>query len=135
MCRSRRRSRTGSMRIWSPSGSRTYRSGCARRETRSGSPRSAPAKASAARRFPTPRGPWKRYACAGPSASAALRRPLASSCSGKVSKVSMDFLGDRVGLRGSVENDDTLGEDLGDLTVGAVDLGGEFISLALDAVG
>jgi hypothetical protein len=47
----------------------------------------------------------------------------------------MDFLCDRIGLRGSVEHDDTLGEDLGDLAVGAVDVGGEFISLALDAVG
>src|SRR4051812_48111940 len=134
MCRSRRSSRTGSMRIWSPSGSRTYRSGCARRETRPGSPRSAPANAIAARRFPTPRGPWKRYACAGPSASPALRRPLASSCSGEVSKVSMDFLGDHVCLGRPVEHDDTLGEDLGDLAVGAVDLGGELVPLALDAV-
>ena len=46
----------------------------------------------------------------------------------------MDFLGESVGLRGSVQHDDALGEDLGDLAVGAVDLGGELVSLALDAV-
>ena len=45
----------------------------------------------AAARFPTPGGPWKRYACAGPSASAARSRRFASACSGKLSKTSTDL--------------------------------------------
>ena len=57
MWRSRRSSRTSSILIWSPCGSSTYRSGCARRETRSPSLSSSPANAIAARRFPTPAGP------------------------------------------------------------------------------
>src|ERR687892_683883 len=134
MCRSRRRARIGSMRIWSPSGSSTYRSGCARRVTRSASPRSSPAAGGAGRRFPTPRGPWKRYACAGPSTSAARRSAFASSCSGKVSKLSTDGLGKLVGLLGPVDGNDTLGEDLGELAVGAVDVPGELGALALDPV-
>src|SRR5918994_4562796 len=134
MCRSRRRARIGSMRIWSPSGSNTYRSGCARRETRSASPRSSPANASAARRFPTPRGPWKRYACAGPSTSAARRSRFASSCSGKVSKLSTDLLGDIFGVLRPVDHDHPLREEAGELPVGAVDLREEAAALALDTV-
>ena len=64
-------SRMSSMRIWSPSGSSTYRSGCVRRSTRAWSPSSSAAKRSARSRLPTPGGPCRRYACAGPSASAA----------------------------------------------------------------
>src|SRR5919106_3031999 len=102
--------------------------------TRSRSPSSSAAKAIAARRLPTPFGPWKRYACAGPSTSAARRRAFASSCSGSVSKLSTDGLGKLVGTLRPIDRDYALGEDLRKLTVGAVDLRGEFRALALDAV-
>ena len=42
------------------------------------------ANARATSRLPTPCGPWKRYACAGPSSSAASSRRFASCCSGNV---------------------------------------------------
>ena len=64
------------MRIMSPSGSTTRRSGCVRSTTRRASPSCAPANANAAAVLPTPAGPWKRKACASPSPSAAVKQPL-----------------------------------------------------------
>jgi argininosuccinate lyase len=52
--------RTASIRIWSPKGSSTYRSGCVRRSTRGSPPSSSDANASAVARLPTPAGPLKR---------------------------------------------------------------------------
>ena len=49
--------------------------------------RSSRANARASSRLPTPCGPWKRYACAGPSSSAASSRRFASCCSGKRSNL------------------------------------------------
>src|ERR687884_1084048 len=134
MCRSRRRSRMASMRIWSPSGSSTYRSGWARRSTRSGDPSSSAANATAAAVLPTPGGPWSRYACAGPSASAARSRRLASGCSGKVSNLSTDLHGEVSGRLRSVEPADPLREHRGQLPIGPVDGGAKVTALALDAV-
>ena len=93
------------MRIISPSASITCRSGCVRASTRRGSPSSSPASACAATRLPTPAGPWKRYACAGPSASAASSRRFASSCSGTSAKVAMDLLGELVDGTRAVDDD------------------------------
>src|SRR5947207_1700496 len=135
MCRSRRSSRMSSMRIWSPTGSSTYTSGWARRCTRSGSPISCAAKATAAARLPTPGGPWKRYACAGPSASAARSRRLASACSGKLSNASTDLLRDLVGAAVAIHRLDSIRKHLGQRTVRLVDGAVERLPLALDPVG
>ena len=65
----------------------------ARRRRRAARPRTrAPP-----RRLPTPGGPWKRYACAGPSASAASSSRFASACSGKPWKRVTHLLRDLVG--------------------------------------
>src|SRR6187431_1670442 len=135
MCRSRCSVRTSPIRIWSPTGSSSYTSGCAWRSTRSGSPITSAASASAAARLPTPRGPWKRYACVWPSASDARRRRLASGCSGKVSKLSINESGERFRVLGAVDSEDTAREELRELAVGAIDLGDELVVLALDPVG
>src|SRR5919199_3644657 len=135
MWRSRRSSRMSSIRIWSPTGSTTYRSGWARRVTRPASPISAPANASAAARFPTPGGPWKRYACAGPSETAARRSRFASGCSGKLSNASMDLAGELGGRLRSVDDDDPVRKHRGELTVCAVDGARKVVALALDPVG
>ena len=134
MCRSRRISRTASIRIWSPSGSSTYRSGCERRSTRGSPPSSSDANASAVARLPTPAGPWKRYACAGPSPSAARRSRFASSCSGTLSKLVEHLLRDLARRARAVDRRDPLGEDLGELAVGGVDPRAEVVVLALDPV-
>src|SRR5687767_335994 len=110
MCRSWRNARTSSMRIISPSGSRRYRSGCERVPTRRSSPSSAPANAKAAVRFPTPAGPWSRYACAPPSVSAAVRSRLASACSGTDAKGSIHLLRELVRRSRGIEDDDALGK-------------------------
>src|SRR5690242_7303372 len=135
MCRSRRISRTASMRIWSPSGSSTYRSGCERRPTRGSLPSSSEANATAAARLPTPAGPWNRYACAGPSARAARRSRFASSCSGTLSKLVEHLLGDLARRARAVDHVDPLREDLRQLAVGGVDSRAEVVVLALDPVG
>src|SRR5213083_1254422 len=154
MCRSRRNSRIASIRIWSPSGSSTYRSGCARRSARPRTrslamrseavaalparppapPSSAPANPSAARRFPTPGGPWNRYACAGPSARAASSRRRASACSGKPWKPVTHLLCNLVGRLRSVDRRDPAGEGRAQLAVRLVDLAQELVALALDPV-
>src|SRR5512146_3306516 len=134
MCRSRRSSRTASMRIWSPSGSSTYRSACERRSTRGSLPSSAAANASAVARLPTPAGPWKRYACAGPSPRAAASRRLASSCSGTLSKLVEHLLGDLARRAHAVDGRDPLREVLRQLSVGRVHALAEAAVLALDAV-
>src|SRR5919108_2800672 len=135
MCRSRRSSRTSSMRIWSPRGSTMYRSGCTPLFTRETSPISSAANATAAARLPTPGGPWKRYACAVPSASAARRRRFASACSGNVSKTSTDLLGDLLGRAVALDGGDALRKHLGERTVRVVDRPMELFALALDPVG
>ena len=50
-------------------------SGCSARVV----PTSSRANAQASARLPTPCGPWKRYACAGPSSSAASSSRFASA--------------------------------------------------------
>src|SRR5215210_810271 len=134
MCRSRRISRTASIRIWSPNGSSTYTSGCERRSTRASPPSSSEAKTTAVARFPTPAGPWKRYACAGPSVSAAPSRRLASTCSGMLPKLAKDLLRDLSWRPRAVDGRDPLGEVLGELAVGRVDAHPEIVVLALDPV-
>src|SRR4051794_22979386 len=134
MCRSRRISRTASIRIWSPSGSSTYRSGWERRSTRASPPSSSAANASAVARLPTPAGPWKRYACAGPSPSAARSSRFASSCSRTLSKLMQHPLRDLARRARAVDHRDPLGKDVGELPVGGVDPGAELVVLALDPV-
>src|SRR4051794_35307258 len=113
MCRSRRSARISSIRIWSPTGSSAYTSGCAPRSTRSGSPSSSAANARAAARLPTPGGPCRRYACAGPSASAARRRRFASACSGSGSNASKNRLRQVAGGGRRVEGLDPAGGEGG----------------------
>src|SRR6266545_8195868 len=110
-------------------------SGCVPRCTRSGSPMSCPAKVTAAARLPTPGGPWKRYACAGRSASAARSSRFASACSGKVLKASTDLLGDDVGWPVAVHGRDAFRIHLCERTVRLVDRPLKLLPLALDPVG
>src|SRR5215211_3065491 len=134
MCRSRRISRTASMRIWSPSGSSTYKSGCERRSTRGSPPSNSDANATAVARLPTSAGPWKRYACAEPSLSAAASRRFASSCSGTLSKLVEHLLGDLSCRSRAVDGRDPLREGRCELAVGGVDADAELFVLALDPV-
>src|SRR5204862_2776596 len=138
MCRSRRSVRISSMRIWSPSGSSTYRSGWARRSTRPRSPRSSAANANAALLFPTPAGPWKRWACAGPSLIAASSSRFASACSTISSNTRRQLLpdlgGDLVPRPGPVERHDPLEEALRDRAVALLHRLAESGALALDPV-
>src|SRR2546430_2793910 len=135
MCRSRRSARTSSIRIWSPTGSTRYRSGWTPLVTRLCSPINSAANARAAVRLPTPAGPWKRYACAGPSESAARSRRFASCCSGKLSNASTDLLCDLLGRLLAVDGHDAVGEHRRQLAVRAVDGAVEVFTFALDAVG
>src|SRR3954452_24851479 len=130
MCRSRRSSRIASMRIISPSASSWYRSGWNSRVV----PRSARANVRATSRLPTPAGPWKRYACAGPSRSAASSRRPASGCSEKRANVLTDRLRDLVGGVGAVERDDPLGELGRERPEAFVGAAPEVLALALDPV-
>src|SRR5215207_7168507 len=114
MWRSRRSSRIASIRIWSPSGSA--------------------ANATASPRFPTPGGPWKRYAWAAPSASAASRSAFASACSGTFSNMLENLLRDLVHRTVAAQRDDTLGEEPGELAVTVVHEGHEGVALALNPV-
>src|ERR1051326_5233210 len=98
------------------------------------SPISSPANARAARRLPTPGGPWKRYACAGPSASAARSRRFASVCSGKLSNASTDLLGHLLGRAVAVHRRDSLREHLCERTVRLVDRAVEPLALPLDSI-
>src|SRR6476646_2467120 len=134
MCRSWWSARTSSIRIISPSGSRTYRSGCERASTRRASPRSAPANAYAAARSPTPGGPCRRKACAPASASAADKRRFASGCSGTDAKGSIHLLRELVRPSRGIEDDDPLRKTLGELTVPRRSAGTEVVALALEPV-
>src|SRR6266540_1030692 len=134
MCRSRRSARISSISTWSPNGSSTYRSGCVRRSARGRSPSNSPAKANAKRRLPTPGGPWKRYACAGPSVSAASSRRFASSCSGKRSKLIPHLLRQLRRRLRAVQRRDPVREQPGELAVGLVDFLLEREPFLLDAI-
>src|SRR5918994_1893506 len=134
MCRSRWSARISSIRIISPSASSAKRSGCVPASTRRSSPSSSPAKARAAARLPTPAGPWKRYACAGPSFTAAASRSRASGCSANALKLTLDPLRERVGVERTVEHDHAVREQLGQLLVPARDSVVEGGVLALDPV-
>src|SRR6478609_6115029 len=123
-----------SMRIMSPSGSTTRRSGCVRSTTRRASPSRAPANANAASVFPTPAGPWKRKAWASPPARAAVSNRLASTCSGIASKGPIDLLGEQLGARRSVDDDEPVRFALGELPVSAGGTGVKVVFLALDSV-
>ena len=59
---------------------------------------------------------------------------MASSCSGKVSKLSTDQSSDIIGLLGAVHQHDPLREDASQLAVGAVDILEEGAAFALDPV-
>src|SRR5690242_13779010 len=121
MCRSRRNSRIASMRIISPSAASSYRSGWNSRSVAS----SARAKVRATSRFPTPGGPWKRYACAGPSRNAASISRAASACSKECADVLTNLLGDLVGGPCAVDADDPLREARDERAVALVDLAHE----------
>src|SRR3954468_13731924 len=130
MWRSRRSSRIASMRVISPSASSSYRSGWNARVVS----RSSCANALATSDFPTPGGPWKRYACAGPSRSAASRSRAASGCSEKRANVLTDLRGDLFGGTGTFDGDDAVGLGRRERPVGAVDAAHELVALALDPV-
>src|SRR5882724_11592745 len=135
MCRSRRSSRMSSMRIWSPTGSIRYTSGCEPRPTRPRSPISSPANAIATARLPTPGGPWKRYACAGPSsASAARSSRFASACSEMFSKTSTDLLVQFSNWPRAVEQKHAARVPPGDYAVSVEHALPELPTLPLDAV-
>src|SRR5438045_9003196 len=95
---------------------------------------SCAANATAAARLPTPGGPCSRYACAGPSASAARRRRFASACSGKVSKLSTDLFRELGRGLGAVEARDPPREQPREVAVRAVDAEAEVGTFALDAI-
>src|SRR5207244_8760393 len=126
--------RIASIRIWSPSGSSTYRSGCKPRSTRAVSPSSSAANAVAMVRFPTPGGPWKRYACASASSSAARSRRLASGCSETFSNASKDLLRDVCGRAASVDRLDPLRKRCRQQTISVGDLPPELLVFPLDPV-
>src|SRR5262245_36577687 len=127
-------SRMTSIRIISPSASITRRSGCVPASTRRGSPSSAPASARAATRFPTPVGPWKRYACDGPSSSAAWSSRFASTCSGTSAKALTNLLGDLRNGTPAVDDEIAPGETLRERVVGIDDPRPELRPGPLDAV-
>src|SRR5918995_2483771 len=135
MCRSRWSARISSIRIISPSASSANRSGCVPASTRRSSPSSSPAKARAAARLPTPGGPWKRYACAGPSFTAAASRRRASRCSANALKLTLDPLRERVGVERAVEKDDAIREERRQLLIPGGDALVERGVLPFDAVG
>src|SRR3954471_25044056 len=130
MCRSRRSSRIASMRIISPSASSSYMSGWNSRVV----PRSSRANVRATSRLPTPGGPWKRYACAGPSRSAASSRRPASGCSEKRANVLTDLLCDLLGGAGALDGDDALRLPGSERAVGLVDALHEGDSFTFDPV-
>src|SRR2546430_6720167 len=85
-------------------------------------------------RLPTPGGPWKRYACASPSSSAARSRRLASGCSETFSNASKDLLGDVCGRTASVDRFYPLWERFRQQTISVGDLPAELLVLSLDPV-
>src|SRR4051794_39131330 len=95
---------------------------------------SARANARATSLLPTPGGPWKRYACAGPSRSAASRRRAASGCSEKRANVLTNLLRNLLGGTCTVDRDDPVWLRRGQRAVPRVDLLHELRSLALDPV-
>src|SRR3954471_900980 len=131
MCRSRRSSRIASMRIISPSASSSYRSGWNSRSVWSNDR----ANVCATSRFPTPGGPWKRYAWAGPSRSAASSSLPASGCSEKRANVLTNLLRDLLRGTCTVDGHDPLTVAFRQRLVGLVDPAHERRPLPLDAVG
>src|SRR4029079_6324086 len=123
-----------SIRIIAPSASVTCRSGWVRPSTRRGAPRSAPASARAAGRFPTPAGPWEREACAGPSASAASSRRFASACSGMSANVVTDLRCDLGDASAAVDHDVALSEPCRQRQIRRRPAGPERRPGALDAI-
>src|SRR4051812_16308350 len=95
---------------------------------------SARANTRATSLLPTPGGPWKRYACAGPSRSAASRRRPASGCSEKRANVLTNLLRNRVGGARAVDRDDPAGLRRGQRAIPRVDPLHELGPLALDPV-
>src|SRR5919199_4813999 len=95
---------------------------------------SSAANASAAVRLPTPAGPWKRYACATPSASAARSSRFASACSGKFSKASTDVFCELGRRLRAVHGLNAVREHLCKRTVRGVDGAVEVQAFALDAI-
>src|SRR4029079_9063010 len=135
MCRSRRNSRMSSIRIWSPTGSLTYRSGCEPRSTRPRSPISSPANAIAVARLPTPGGPWKGSAWSGPASASAQRSTrFASACSEMFSKMSTDLLVQFIRRPRAVEQDDAIRVLPRDYAVSVGYALPELRSFSLDAV-
>src|SRR5437867_9867539 len=85
-------------------------------------------------RLPTPGGPWKRYACASPSSSAARSKRFASGCSETFSNASKDLLGDFCGRAASVHRLDPLRKRFREQTISVGDLAAEATVLSLDPV-
>ena len=123
MCRSRRSSRIASIRIWSPSGSSTYRSGCARRSTRRVVAEQLRRRTRARRRACRPR-PARGRGTRAPAPRRAPRRSrrFASSCSGKLSKL-VDAPPRRSRAAGACRRSSTIrcGKTSAELAVGRVD--------------
>ena len=71
----------------------------------------AEARLANASRLPTPAGPWKRYACAGPSASAAAKQPLRLGLLRKGRERAHGSSRRARWARCAVENDDALREE------------------------
>src|SRR5262245_51702114 len=95
-------------------------------------PSSSRANARASGRLPTPGGPWKRYACAVPSASAASSRRFASCCSRtESSKLIPHLLRELLDRLRRVERDAPLRERRHDLPVPLVQAAHEGAALAL----
>ena len=118
----------------SPSASITCRSGCVLASTRRSSPSRAEANARAAARLPTPAGPWNRYACDGPSASAASNSRFACGCSGTSANVVTNLSCDLVRAAVPVDDDVPLGEALRERPVRVHDPRPELRAGALDPV-
>src|SRR5260221_1275980 len=119
-----------SIRIISPSASSSYRSAWNSRSV----PSSERANVLDTSRLPTPGGPWKRYACAGPSRNAASRRRPASRCSEKRANVVTNLLCDRFGRSATVDGNDALRLALGQRPVRSVDAVHELVVLLLDPI-
>ena len=135
-CRSLRSSRIWSIRIASPSGSTTYRSGCCSVSTRCSSvPSTSAMKAWAASSLPEPRGPYSRYAWLGSAAASASRRPASGCPNGSRTERRPDPVGDGRHVGVGVDGRDALRLVRRDGGEGRGHRRAEPVSLALDPVG
>ena len=129
MCRSRRSSRISSIRIWSPSGSSTYRSGCVRALDARGRRRAARRRTRSPRAACRPR-PGRGRGTRAPAPRRARPRggawpPPAQESSRSVHR---DLLGDLARPAACRRRRDPLREQLGELAVGGVDAALELVA-------